>query len=349
MLGVWIVLRPAAEPQATTAIERLGVSAAHMSVVLMHLGKLIVPVRLAVLAFAPDTGWVIGGCAAAAMLGLGFVVRNRRVFLWGLGCFVAFVLPTLPVSDFLILENRLYVPAMGIMTAMVVAGSDLAERRTGARPLVAAAAACVVLAFSAMTLRYAESFRDPQRFTEAAVRTSPRLGLAHLNRGIVFHQEGRNAEAEAEYQQALALDRQVPVTHNNLGLIHMARGDLNGAERLFRAELQINPAYDKAHFNLGLALARQGRVPEASESWREAIRLNPENVDARVGLEQAERANEGAVPITSPSLQGVPTGDLVSLFEDALARDPANPAIRRAYREMCAQRGITCPRLADAQ
>ena len=228
--------------------------------------------------------------------------------------------------------------------ALVVAATDIGERGPRVRPFLAGAATVVLFAFSAITVRYGEDFRDPNRFTESAIRTSPHLGLAHLNRGIVFHLEGRSSEAESEYKTALDLDHDVPVTQNNLGLIYMSRGDLADAEKLFRAELRINPSYDKAHFNLGLALARQGRVPEAAASWTEALRLNPGNSDARAGLDQAE-SGSGAASATPAMLENVPTDVLVRLYEEALGRDPTNEAIRRAYREMCQQRRVTCTEL----
>ena len=344
--GAWLVLRSSLEMHPPAAGDRLGVFLTHLPVVLMHLGKLVVPHGLAVLASARDTGWEVGAGALAAFVVLGALVTNLRLYLWGLGCFLVFVLPTLPVSDFLILENRLNVPAMGVVVALVGAAADCVGRWPRVRPVLAVAAAFVLPGLSALTVRYGESFRDSNAFTEAAIRTSPHLALAHLNRGIVFHQEGRASEAESEYRTALDLDPGVPVTQNNLGLVHMSRGDLPGAERLFRAELQVNPSYDKAHFNLGLALARQGRVPEATASWTEALRLNPGNSDARANLDRAE-SGAGA-PLAIPAMiEDVLTDVLVRLYEDALRNEPANDAIRRAYREMCAKRRVACPSVAD--
>jgi hypothetical protein len=215
----WSFLRPVAEGQANSLADRFSVAVSYAHVVLVHLGKLLVPSQLAVLAYARDTTWVIGAWSLVPLVAVAVWLRDRRFFLWGLGCFLAFVLPTLPVSDFLILENRLYVPAIGIVVSVVAAGAEVAERRPRSRPLVAGLASCALVAFAILTIRYAESFHDPERFTSQAIRSSPSLGLAHLNRGIVFHVAGRAAEAEAEYRQALALDSQIAVTHNNLGLV----------------------------------------------------------------------------------------------------------------------------------
>lgn len=337
-VAVWYLLRSTASNPVAAEVptERLGVLVDHLPAYLMHLGKLLWPSRLAVLANARDTSLLPGLIAAGvlALAGLWLRGRSRRLFLWGLSVFVLFILPSLPVSDFLILENRLYVPAIGIILSLLVLAEEIraraASRVSGPFFSVAAALAVVLLAMRAWF--YSEEFRNPAIFTAAAVVESPRLGLAHLNRGIVLQLDGRAEAAEHEYEVAIGLDSELAITHNNLGLIFLGRGNLARAEGAFRRELEVNPGYDKAYFNLGLALARQGRLAEAAVAWREAVRQNPDNGEARSQLEAAERALQsgsappvaGAVPV---HLSQVPADQVVGLYEEALRRDPGNGQI----------------------
>src|SRR5262249_2791376 len=156
---------------------------------------LVLPMNLAVLASAKDTAWGVGAIVAIVLLGGGLALRTP-LYWWGLVTFLFFLLPTLPVSDFLILENRLYVPAMGGIVAVVTAGPVLVARWPRVKSSLAVAAGVAVLAGAAATWSYVGLFRNPETFTEAAIRTSPHLGLAHLNRGIVLQLEGKVDEAE---------------------------------------------------------------------------------------------------------------------------------------------------------
>jgi len=97
-----------------------------------------------------------------------------------------FLLPSLPVSDFLILENRRYVPAMGLLVALTAAVEALLSG-IGGRVVscpVAGVALALVLVLATRSWAYTDAFRDPSSSTAPAVRSSPPLALAHLNRGM---------------------------------------------------------------------------------------------------------------------------------------------------------------------
>ena len=58
-------------------------------------------------------------------------------------------------------------------------------------------------------------------------------------------------------------------------------------------ELQVALSLDKAnpatHYNLGVALLAKGRRHEAQAAFREALSLKPDYVEARAGLQAAEK------------------------------------------------------------
>ncbi len=260
----------------------------HLPVLLMYLGKAVWPAKLAVLAIERDTPWVPG---AVALIPFAWAVwwlrgRARRLFLWGVASFVLILAPSLPVSDYLILEIRLYAPLACLLLALLAAAQQARDRWPSARAAWAqrAFATGLVGVLATRCWIYAGSFRDADAFTAQAVRSSPHSALAHTNRGIVEQRAGRPAQAETEYQTAIALDAKHAIAHNNLGLIHLHRGHLARAEQLFREELAVNPTYDKAHYNLALALRQQGRDLEAVQSLLEAVRFNGENADALQAL-----------------------------------------------------------------
>ena len=322
----------------------------NLPVLLIHLGKVLVPIHLAVLAYSRDSSMWPGLVGLVAIVGAVSRVSGarRRLAAWGVLVFAIVLFPTLTVSDFLILENRLYVAAMGIVVVgLVVVERLLNDSRPPVRAGAAFAAVSVIGGLCLATGAYGRAFESPESFTTQAVATSPHLALAHLNRGIVLQRDGRVSDAEREYRTALGLDSSQTVVHNNLGLIEMNRGALEQAQALIEQEIALNPRYDEAHFNLGLILARQGRLQDALVSWREALRLNPDNEDARLNLEEGRgdpraRGTDLAGEPTQVSADEIPAELLVSLYQDALKKQPGNEAIRQAYLDLCRRRRLPC-------
>ena len=269
--GVYFIARARVLDQGIGAAGvSLGRAAANASLFLTSLGKLVVPIKLSVLATPEDSLLWPGIVAAVALLAALFVRGVRRPQLaFALGCFVAFVAPNLPASTLLALESRLYLPAV----AIVLAVCELARAVRAPAPATAAAGAAVIAVFAAASFVHAGNFRDRRTFAEAAVRGSPRSSLAHKNLGVTLHLAGDIDAARREYEAALAEDAAETIAHNNLGVILMSQGRLPEAEVHLRAEIAINPRYAAAHENLGLALRAMGRVDEAIVELRESQRL----------------------------------------------------------------------------
>lgn len=91
---------------------------------------------------------------------------------------------------------------------------------------------------------------------------SPRVVLAEsrYNLGVALADAGRDNEAAASYQAAIAAHDDFPSAHNNLGSLLAARGDLEGARQQFATALQQEPDHAWASLNLGLVLVRQGKL-----------------------------------------------------------------------------------------
>ena len=89
--------------------------------------------------------------------------------------------------------------------------------------------------------------------------------------GEALFRQGRLAEAEARYREAIALSPSATRCYN-LGAAHQRLADPAGAEALFRQALALDPRHVHARAFLGLALLTQGRMAEgfaAYDAWRE--------------------------------------------------------------------------------
>jgi tetratricopeptide (TPR) repeat protein len=279
-IAAWIALRSVVPAPAAqqSLLQRLVVALKHVPVLIVYLGKAIVPLELSVLAHPADSSY-LPGALALVLVALALAKTRgaaRRGALFGLGMFVLLLLPTLPVSDALILENRIYLPTIGLLLA---AGACIQDLRIRPRILAGIGAAIGVI-FAVRTYTYAANFRDRVAFGMACIRGSPRSSLAQLTAGTAFVAAGDSGRAEEAFRNSLQLEPTRATAHNNLAVLSMRRGELAQAEQELRQELEVNPSYDLAHYNLGMVLSDLGRKDEAATAWKRTLELNPDHLNA---------------------------------------------------------------------
>ena len=105
-----------------------------------------------------------------------------------------------------------------------------------------------------------------------------------LESGLLHHQAGRLAEAEAIYRQILSVDPNDADVLHLLGVIANQRGRHDEAIDLIGRAIALDPDYAEGHFNLGHALSDRGRLDEAIASYGKAIQLTPGYVEAHFNL-----------------------------------------------------------------
>lgn len=122
--------------------------------------------------------------------------------------------------------------------------------------------------------------------------------------GLALMELGRDAEAEASFQQAIAIDNN-PEVHNNLGTLWKKQGRLDDAVGAYRQALAQSPGYANAHYNLGNVYRDRTEMESAAECFRRALNSDPGHASALVGLGQVLRALQRtgeAVPILERAL-----------------------------------------------
>jgi tetratricopeptide (TPR) repeat protein len=277
-LGIYLVARSAVvSGHAVTRGLSASALLSNLSLFPSSLGKLVLPVQLSVLAVPEDT-WLWPGLLATGMVLALFLLPGikRNGALFACISFIACIFPGLPASNLLILENRLYLPAIGI----VLLACEVASCVTWPSRFKLLASGLVLAVLAVISFSYSGNFSDRLTFSLAAVRMSPHSSLAHRNLGVAYHTAGDETAAFRAYEAALAEDSGEPVAHNNLAVIHMAHGRLPEAERHLREELALNPRYIPANRNLALVLQAGNRIDEAAKHWQIVLELGSSDAEA---------------------------------------------------------------------
>ncbi|MDR3438543.1 tetratricopeptide repeat protein [Telmatospirillum sp.] len=98
--------------------------------------------------------------------------------------------------------------------------------------------------------------------------------------GLILARLGRPDEAVAALRNAIALDGDDADVHFDLGVVLQSHGRPMDAERAYRSVLALRPDHAMALNNLGNALRDQGRQEEAAEAFRTALRWKPDYAEA---------------------------------------------------------------------
>jgi tetratricopeptide (TPR) repeat protein len=101
--------------------------------------------------------------------------------------------------------------------------------------------------------------------------------------GWTLFQDGRTAEAVAEYKRALAANPDHAKSHNNLALALVELGELEEAAGHFRASLAIEPKAE-IYSDLGFTMAQLGKSQEALADYQKALDLDPNCASAHFNL-----------------------------------------------------------------
>ncbi len=127
----------------------------------------------------------------------------------------------------------------------------------------------------------AEKFLEHSEQTLREAVAIDNSALSHLLLAEMLLSQGRNDEAETEYQQASMLPlntREEAAIEAGFGNIAMRREQLAKALSHFQRVTELSPDYAGVWFNVGFAQRLLGHFDEALEAYRRAIRQEPGDI-----------------------------------------------------------------------
>jgi Flp pilus assembly protein TadD len=211
----------------------------------------------------------------------------------------------IPIID-VIFEHRVYLPSVGFFVAVATLGALAARRLAPARAdrALVAAAAVVALVLGVATFARNEAWATEIGLWTDGVAKSPAKSRPHDSLGLALAKKGREAEAIAEFEEAIRLDPAAVKPRNNLGVALAKVGRVPDAERVLRAAIAVQPDHPEAWYNLGrLDLISLGRLDEAAAAFQRAIALRPAYPEAYANL-AATWNSLGRYPETVRLLEG---------------------------------------------
>ncbi len=142
-------------------------------------------------------------------------------------------------------------------------------------PPAPAVAPDVSAAFSlAVTLLQTGDFAGARPLLERVMTAAPTLAPAAVNLGMLHAREGRPAEAEAAFTEALRRDSFSAVAYNELAAIQKDGGRFRDAENSYRQSLIAEPEHALTHRNFAVLLDLYLRQPaEALEHLERYLAL----------------------------------------------------------------------------
>jgi len=221
-----------------------------------------------------------------SLIGLAIYLYRRsessdtRVISFGIVWFFITLMPTssfVPVRD-VIFEHRLYLPAIGMILSLVVAGKKiLSLTSVRYRTLVSAILIASVLSSLAIAT-YKRNYVWSSKITllQDVVSKSPNKTRAHTALGDAFSAKGLYREAVDEYLKALNLRddgrfERVKIL-NGLGTVYFRLGRIDEAIRIFKEEGISKNLFDKDLLNnMAIALMDRGRDDEALYYAKKAL------------------------------------------------------------------------------
>jgi Flp pilus assembly protein TadD len=238
------------------------------------------------------SGWQIAGAATLVAGAAAAAIVTRRRAPWIAAGLAWFAIALAPVVGLFqaggqgMADRFTYVPAIGLVVALVWSLHETARARA-ARAALAGAAVVVVGTLAVGAERQATYWRTSEALLAHTLAVTADNWRMESALGSVLANSGRETEAYERFAHALAIEPRDPVAHYGLGLTLDQLGRADEAIVHYREAVRIDPGYWRAHNNIGVFLLHHGDVDGALHHLSEAVRLNPNAADATQNLRGA--------------------------------------------------------------
>jgi tetratricopeptide (TPR) repeat protein len=132
--------------------------------------------------------------------------------------------------------------------------------------------------------RMYQETKDANWISKAEKACHDSLGLtdqlpsAHVTLGLIYHGEGKYADAVNHFRRSLALDSTSDAAYRGLAASYEALAEYTEAETAYRQAIAMRKDYWGGYSALGAFYAETARYDDAAIQFRRVVELAPENV-----------------------------------------------------------------------
>ncbi|KAJ8032021.1 Transmembrane and TPR repeat-containing protein 2 [Holothuria leucospilota] len=208
--------------------------------------------------------------------------RTFNIIIAGLS-FLIF--PFLPATNlflyvgFVIAERILYIPSIGFCLLLAFGIERLMETTKGHKVKKFLASFLVLLlisAYSTRTVLRNQDWLSEETLYRSGIAINPPKAWGNL--ANILKMEGKIAEAEVAYRNALKHRSNMADVHYNLGILLQESQRFEEAIESYQKAIHFRPRLSMAHLNLGIVLSEVGRVKEAELTYRHATTLTDDGL-----------------------------------------------------------------------
>ena len=122
----------------------------------------------------------------------------------------------------------------------------------------------------------AEALQDYKK----AIEIDPKYKEAYYNRGNLYRNLGKNEEALQDYKKAIEIDPDFKEAYNNRGILYYNLGKNEEALQDYKKFIEIDPDDKDAYYNRGILYYNLGKKEEALQDYSQVIRIDPDCKEA---------------------------------------------------------------------
>ncbi|XP_039617702.1 protein O-mannosyl-transferase TMTC2 [Polypterus senegalus] len=194
------------------------------------------------------------------------------------------VVPFLPATNlffyvgFVIAERVLYIPSMGFCLLVTVAMRSLyiKFRRKVMKSFLLYCTATLIILYGMKTVLRNQDWQDEEMLYKSGINVNPAKAWGNL--GNVLKSQGKMAEAEKAYRNALYYRSNMADMLYNLGLLLQENNRFSEALHYYKLAIGSRPTLASAYLNTGIILMNQGRLDEAKRTFLTCAEIPDENL-----------------------------------------------------------------------
>jgi len=241
---------------------------------------------------APSDPRVLAGIGVGALAGALCIyfwkhARNYSFAVIWIAVTLAPVLNARWMATNVFTERYLYLPSVGFC-ALVAGGFVFLFRRLAYIPALrwtVTTAAIIVLIFGGEEIvARNRDWRDDFALVSRTLAVEPHASYMRTDLGVLEWSWHREADAERDWQLALADMPDNAVALSNLGMANLERKRYSEATSYLQEAIALRPRFAAPHVHLGKVYAAEGDRNRAEAEFRRAVEIYPLSTQARNAL-----------------------------------------------------------------